>query len=293
MTSPTQTIPAAPAATFPGVPAPSWALWRRQAAAIARLELQKSFLGRRGLWLFLLAAAPVLLFVLLALLPVRDRELFDAATASNAYAAVYQNFLLRIVVYLAAVAIFGNLIRRELLDRSLHYYFLAPLRREVLVIAKFLTGLAVSIVVFGLSTVASYLLAFWPAGADRASRFFLHGEGLAHLGLYLLVTVLACVGYGAVFLAVGCFFKSPAIPALAIFGWEAMHFLLPPILKQLSVVHYLQSLCPVPISQGPFAVLSDAPPTWVAILGPLALAAALVALSAWKVRRMEVHYEDD
>ncbi|MBV8202261.1 MAG: hypothetical protein JOZ15_16700, partial [Acidobacteria bacterium] len=34
-------------------PAAPWALWRRQLAAVVRLELRKSFLGRRALGLVL------------------------------------------------------------------------------------------------------------------------------------------------------------------------------------------------------------------------------------------------
>jgi hypothetical protein len=119
------------------------------------------------------------------------------------------------------------------------------------------------------------------------------GPGLGHLAAYLLVTVLGCVGYGAMFLAFGSFVRSPIIPALAFFGWEFLHFLLPPLLKKMSVIHYLLSLCPVPLSQGPLAILSDAPSPWVAIPGLLMLSAVLVALSAWRARRMEVAYEED
>ena len=107
------------------------------------------------------------------------------------------------------------------------------------------------------------------------------------------MTALACIGYGAVFLAVGFFFKSPAIPALAVFGWEKIHFLLPPLLKKISVIHYLQSLCPVPISQGPLAILADAPSPWVAVPGLLGLTLVLLGLSAWKIRRMEILYTED
>ena len=95
------------------------------------------------------------------------------------------------------------------------------------------------------------------------------------------------------FLALGFFFKSLAIPALVLFGWEWLHFLLPPFLKQLSIIHYLQSLCPVPVSEGPLAILSDAPSPWVAIPGLLLLAAALVGISMWRVRRMEISYEEE
>lgn len=267
-----------------------WRRWWTQVLAILRLELRKSFLGRRGIGLYLLALAPIfILFMRIAAGGVNDAS--DVSEATRIYAAIYQGFVLRIVVFLGCVAIFGNLIRREVLERTLHYYFLTPVRREVLVAAKYLTGLIVAVVLFGISTLASFALAYLPhQGVDQ---FLLRGPGLGHLGAYLLVTVLGCLGYGAVFLAFGFFFKSPAIPALLVFGWEGIHFLLPPMLKKVSVIHYLQSLCPVPLPAGPLAVLADAPSPWVAIPGLLLLSALLVALSAVRIRRMEVSYEEE
>ena len=41
-----------------------------------------------------------------------------------------------------------NLFRGEVVDRSLHYYFLAPVRREVLVVGKYLSGLIATIALF-------------------------------------------------------------------------------------------------------------------------------------------------
>jgi hypothetical protein len=38
-------------------------IWLTQIAAIIRLELKKTFFARRGLWIYLLALMPVLLFV--------------------------------------------------------------------------------------------------------------------------------------------------------------------------------------------------------------------------------------
>ena len=270
-----------------------WRLWLRQGLAILRLELRKSFLGRRAIGLYLLALAPPLVLLLRAVVPHGGSDPHGLGEATTAYAAVYQDFILRVVIFLGAVGVFGNLIRREVLDRSLHYYFLAPLRREVLVVAKYATGVAVTVTLFGLSTIASFLLAYAPVQEGQFGAFFFHGPGLGHLLSYLLVTVLGCLGYGAVFLACGFFWKSPAVPALLFFGWEGIHFLLPPLLKQVSVIHYLQSLCPVPVSEGPFATLSDAPGRAASILGLLALAAVLLAVSAVRIRRMEIRYEDD
>ena len=273
----------------------TWSFRRRQVAAVLRLELRKGFLGRRALWLYLLALAPpaILLMMTIAVraMPSGMFDPNDTAKATTVYAMTYQSFLLRIVVFLGCVAVFGNLIRREMLERSLHYYFLTPLRRELLVVAKYLTGLIVTAILFSLSTVASFLLAYSPYRTAAIEDFFLRGPGFGHLGAYVLVTVLACLGYGALFLTFGFFFKSPAIPALLIFGWESILFLLPPLLKKVTVFHYLQSLCPVPVSEGPLALLADAPSPWAAIPGLIVFAAALVALSAWKIRRMEVRYE--
>jgi ABC-type transport system involved in multi-copper enzyme maturation permease subunit len=275
------------------VPAPSslpWGHWWRQVRAVLRLELRKGF--RRSYGLYLLALAPLFILVLRSIIPDAVRDPGDVAGATEFYAGLYQAFILRIVIFLACVAVFGNLIRRETLDRSLHYYFLSPMRRELLVAAKYLTGLIVSFLLFGATTVVSFFLAYLPHESRAVQQFLLGGPGLGHLASYLLVTFMACVGYGAVFLFFGFFFKSPALPALAVFGWETIHFLLPPLLKKASVIHYLQSLCPVPVSEGPLALLADAPSPWIAIPGLLLLAAVLVAVSAWKIRGMEITYDE-
>jgi ABC-type transport system involved in multi-copper enzyme maturation permease subunit len=211
--------------------------------------------------------------------------------AAMLFATIYQTFLLRLVIFFGCVEIFGNLIRRELLERTLHYYLLSPVRREVLATAKYLTGLLVSFTLFGFATAASFILAYVPYRGLEG--FFLHGPGFGHLLAYLGVTFLACLGYGAVFLTFGFFYKSPAIPAVIVFGWEAINFLLPPILKKISIVYYLQALCPVAVSAGPLALLSAAPSPWLAIPGLVLLTAALLAISAFKVRKMEISYEED
>ncbi|HSG38804.1 MAG TPA: ABC transporter permease [Thermoanaerobaculia bacterium] len=267
-----------------------WGHWWRQVLAIIRLELRKGF--RRSWGLFLLALSPLIIFTLRLVIPGAVDDPSDVAGATEFFAATYQAFILRLVIFLGCVAIFGNLIRRETLDRSLHYYLLSPVRRELLVLAKFLTALIVSFFLFGLTTVAGFFLTYLPHESIAVRQLLFSGPGLGHLASYLLVTFMACVGYGAVFLFFGFFFKSPALPALVVFGWEGIHFLLPPLLKKASVIHYLQSLCPVPIPEGPLAMLADAPSPWVAIPGLFVLALVLVTVSALKIRTMEVTYDE-
>jgi len=45
------------------------------------------------------------------------------------------------------MGIFSNLFRGEMLEKTLHYYFLTPMRREMLVAGKYLAGLVVAITV--------------------------------------------------------------------------------------------------------------------------------------------------
>ena len=58
---------------------------------------------------------------------------------------------------------------------------------------------------------------------------------------------------------VGLFIRNPIIPALLLYGWEWLNFLLPPLLKKVSVIHYLNSGSGAGFG-GPFAVVADPTP---------------------------------
>ena len=132
-----------------------------------------------------------------------------------------------------------------------------------------------------------------PSVTAGGARYLLAGPGLAHAGAYLGVTLLAVAGYGAVFLVLGLRARNPMIPAALLFGWEWINFLLPPVLKQLSIVHHLQSLCPVAIPRGPFALPAEPTPVWAALVGLVALVSALLSLGARRARKLEVTYASD
>ena len=58
--------------------------------------------------------------------------------------------------------------------------------------------------------------------------------------------MLGCVGYGSVFLALGLYVRNPIVPAAVLLAWEGVNGILPHALQKLSILYYLQSLCPVP-----------------------------------------------
>jgi hypothetical protein len=49
----------------------------------------------------------------------------------------------------------------------------------------------------------------------------------------------------------------------------------------------------VPLPEGPFAILADTPSPWISIPGLLILSAVFVAVAAWRIRGMEVSYEEE
>jgi hypothetical protein len=229
---------------------------------------------------------------------VQIRDGFNPGRDSILFAGVFQFFFLRLAVVFGCLGIFMNLFRGEVLDRSLHFYFLAPIRREILVVGKFLAGLGATCTIFVTSELLQNLAFLWNLSPSARDLYLYHNHGLQHAAAYLGVTVLACIGYGAFFLVAGMLFRNPIIPTFVILAWEAGNPFLPVLLKQFSVIYYLKALCPVDIPTPPgmpplLALLISNPDP---ISPPIAMAGllivALIALyaSSLQVRRMEINY---
>ena len=270
-----------------------WSLWLRQIAAIMRLEVKRNFFGKRAVLIYLMALMPIGLLTLIAILPTPGRDWLDFTSYPKIFSVIYSALILRTVIFFGCAWIFMNLFRGEIVDRSLHYYFLSAVRREVLLAGKYLSGLVTSIILFTTVTVVSMFLLFFPHFFSASVRFFLDGAGIEQLFAYVVITVLACIGYGAFFMIVGLFFRNPIIPALVLYGWEWINFLLPPLLKKISVIHYLNSLVPVPLSEGPFAVVAEPTPAWISIPGLLIVTVLVLFAASRRIRRMEIRYGSD
>ena len=265
-----------------------WSLWLRQIRAIFRLEIRKNFLSTRAILIYLLALLPVFILGMVALIePPKSRNF---SNLSMIFSWIYSGLILRTVVFFVCAWIFMNLFRGELVDRSLHYYFLSPVRREVLVLGKYFSGVVASTVLFTTATIVSMLLLYFPNYYSESSRFFFDGPGLGQLFTYAGVTILACIGYGAFFLFIGLFFRNPIIPALLMYGWEWLNFLLPPLLKKISVIHYLNSLVPIPVKEESFAVVAEPTPAWLAIPGLLVITLLVLIAAGYRIRHLEIKY---
>ncbi len=359
-------------------------LWWAQIRAVIRLEIRKTFFAKRGLWIYLLALAPVALFLAHSLVEMhfqrvraemgrqtarpltegdfsaihngmkreeivarlgnppeseteirriarpgqvevarfesmrysdgrtelivwlKDGVVVGSGASSGAsleqdtygFAGVFQFFFLRLAIFFGCLGIFMNLFRGEMLDKSIHFYLLAPVRREVLLAGKYLAGLLAATVIFTTSTALQIISMLFQFDSNTVAQYLYQNHGIAQIIAYLGVTVLACIGYGSVFVAAGLLFRNPIVPAAFVLIWEAANPILPSVLKKISVIYYLKSLCPVAIPVDPgmppliALLVSNAEPisTYVAVFGLIALSVVVLASSMKLVRRLEINY---
>jgi hypothetical protein len=225
------------------------------------------------------------------------RRVLDFEEDRMIFAGIFQYFYLRLAIFFGCLGIFMYLFRGEMSNRTLHFWFLAPARREVLLAGKYAAGLIASAAIFGGGALLTLGAMIWPHDPVEVQAFWNAG-GMGQVFWYAVAAALGCVGYGSVFLAVGLYVRNPIIPAAVLLAWEGVNGILPHVLQKMSILYYLQSLCPVP------APMDDDAPTLIrllaapaapasrpgAILGLLLLTAIVLWIAGVAVRRMQISY---
>jgi ABC-type transport system involved in multi-copper enzyme maturation permease subunit len=268
-----------------------WGLWWIQARRMTRIELRRNLFSWKAGWVYFLAFIPTLI---IAIHLIADRHpvlMVDEDT--NVLATIVQLYYVRLGIFFGCLGIFSRLIRGEMIERSLHFYLLSPVRREILLLAKFAAGSISAVLLFGSALLVDFALmyaAFGPAGRE----YVYNGPGLGQLQAYLGIVVLACLGYGAVFLLLSMIFRNPTPAAMLVLGWETINPVMPSLLQKISVASYLRHLMPVTVNvQGIFALLTvetEPAPAWVATMGLLMLIVAVLIYSCYRMRTLEIRY---
>jgi ABC-type transport system involved in multi-copper enzyme maturation permease subunit len=268
-----------------------WALWWLQAKRLTHIELRRNLFSWRASWIYFLAFIPALIILVHAIFDPHDSSSLGEDT--QVLAGIIQLYYVRLAVFFGCLGIFSRLIRGEMIERSLHFYLLSPVRREVLLLSKFVAGAATALLLFVTATVLDFALIYLPFGAVGRDYFF-NGPGLEQLGAYVLIIVLACLGYGAVFLLLSMMFRNPIPGALLFLGWEAINPVLPSLLQKLSVASYLRHLMPVSVSARGFIALltveTEPVSGLTATLGLLLLIAVVLLYSCYRIRTLEIRY---
>jgi ABC-type transport system involved in multi-copper enzyme maturation permease subunit len=271
-----------------------WGLWWIQARRLTSIELRRNLISWRASWIYFLAFVPTLIIAVHLLI---DRPAPSSMPQdTDILAGIVQFYYIRLGIFFGCLGIFSRLIRGEMVERSLHFYLLSPVRREILLLAKFSAGAISSLSLFVIAVIADFALMY--AGYGSAGReYVFNGPGLGQLGAYVVITTLACLGYGAVFLLLSMIFRNPTPAAMLVLGWEAINPVLPSLLQKLSVASYLRHLMPVSLpGQGIFALLTvETEPVsgLTASIGLLLLIALVLTYSCYRIRNLEIRYTTD
>jgi ABC-type transport system involved in multi-copper enzyme maturation permease subunit len=271
-----------------------WTLWWIQAKRISRIEVRRNLLTWRAAWIYFLAFVPTAI-ILIHFLFDRHPQ-FALADDTDILAAIVQFYYIRLGIFFGCLGIFSRLIRGEMVERSLHLYLLAPVQREVLLLAKFASGVIGAVLLFGSAMVANFAIMYASYGSAGYDYTF-NGPGLGQIEAYLGVVVLGCIGYGAVFLLLSMIFRNPTPAAMLVLGWEAINPVMPSLLQKISVASYLKHLMPITVpGKGIFALLSvqtEPVSGWIATMGLLLLTSVVLAYSCVRIRTLEIRYTTD
>jgi len=268
-----------------------WGLWWIQARRLTGIEVRRNLFSWKASWIYFLAFIPTFIILIHVLIDRHDQA--SMGEDAGILAGIVQLYYIRLGVFFGCLGIFSRLIRGEMIERSLHFYLLSPVRREVLLLAKFAAGSISAVFLFGAAILADFSLMY--AGYGAAGRdFVFNGPGLGQLQAYLAIIALACLGYGAVFLLLSMMFRNPTPAAMLVLGWEAINPVLPSLLQKLSVASYLRPLMPVSVgAEGIFALLTvqtEPVSAWAATLGLLVLIACVLTYSCYRIRTLEIRY---
>jgi hypothetical protein len=268
-----------------------WDLWLLQGLRLTRIELRRNLFSPRSGWIYFLAFIPTAL--LLVQMLFQTHPVFQLVQDTTILAGVVEFYYIRLGIFFGCLGIFSRLIRGEMVERSLHFYLLSPVRREILLLAKFAAGSISAICLFGSAMIGNFLLMYGGYG-PLGREYILNGPGLSQLGSYLVIVALACLGYGSIFLLLSMKFRNPAPAAMILLGWEVINPVLPSLLQKLSVASYLRHLMPVTVpARGIFALLSvetESVPAWAATAGLLVLTTFVLVWSCYRMRRLEIRY---
>jgi ABC-type transport system involved in multi-copper enzyme maturation permease subunit len=274
------------------VTAQPWALWWSQVRTIIGMEYRRNLFSRRALWVYFVAFAPTIIILLHSFSPGGH----SIGDDTDVFAGIFQFYYVRLGIFFGALGIATRLLRGEMIEHTLHYYLLAPVRREVLLLGKFAAGVIGMLMIFETAVFGSFVFMYGHFG-PRAMMWFLQGPGAGHLKAYLGITALACIGYMAVFTLLSMLFKNPMPAAMIVLLWEVINPVLPALFQKISIASYIRHLTPVkPPVEGIFALLmvvTEPVPAWAATVGVFVVSAAILALSCYFVRRLEISYTGD
>ena len=210
----------------------------------------------------------------------------------EAFAFIFRGGYLYFGVILSAMTFASSVFREELEDQTLHYLYLQPIPRWMIVVGKFAGFVAVAMPCYAVSLVCVKLLMLLPFGEGGLVKFF-EPTSLLILLREFVVIGLGLAVYSSLLLGISNLIRNP-IPGFMMYGWEAVSNLMPESLQQWSLGYYVKAFLPPSsrAAQTVFGMVVEGPTLVHAGLVIALVPAVCVGLTCWAARYKECMYSD-
>jgi ABC-2 type transport system permease protein len=259
------------------------------AARIFDLSLGQMLWSRRSVFLAVLVGGPVLMAAMVRVAAALELAALPRINGARIggpalFGVMIWLLYIRFIVPVLGVFYGTALIADEVEDRTITYLFARPIPRSSVLLGKYLSYLACTVLLVLPSVVLVYFLVVPLAAVGSEFPSLLADLGMLAAGL---------ASYGAVFALVGARLKRPLVIGLMFaFGWEPAVLLFPGYLKRATVAFYLQALVPHAIPQDSavsvlMQVFQETPPVTTSLLSLTCITLVTLWLAARAVETRE------
>jgi ABC-type transport system involved in multi-copper enzyme maturation permease subunit len=213
------------------------------AVRVFDISLGQMLWSRRSIFLAVLVGGPIAVAALVRFAAAVEPAALPRINGARLGGPVLFGMMIWLLYLKFIVPVLGvfygtSLIADEIEDKTITYLFSRPIPRASVLMGKFLSYIACTILLVLPSVVIVYFLVV-PIGAGGIGAQF--PSLLADLGML----AIGLAAYGAVFAFVGARLKRPLVVGLVFaFGWEQAVLFFPGYLKRATVAYYLQALVP-------------------------------------------------
>lgn len=205
----------------------------------------------------------------------------------------FRLFYIHFVIFFVA-NIFGFLLlRREVDDRTLHYLFLQPVSKTLVILSKFVAFIIVTWIFLSATFLLMYVIMFIPYGIGVMSKDLFESGRAVSLIEECFVMLVALALYGSISMVMGTIFKT-AWYGVIFYMWETALPYLPSTFKFFTISHYLQAITPERGAIPPhmFELYGEMPGPLHCVIAIVLILTVFIGITVFLIRRYECRYAE-
>jgi len=191
--------------------------------------IRRTALGRRGIAILCVGLTPAVGILIASM----AQHAAVSESAEEIYTVGMSYVLLAFFAPLAALLLFGSIIREDVERGTAPYIFTRALPRPLIFLAQYRANAVVLILIFVITALSFHLILRWRTAAQVPLRT---------LAAYLLGGALATLSYGAIFAILAALTRRTMILGFMFVGYETVLGSEVSALNRITLTYYLRSL---------------------------------------------------